>query len=62
MRALVPREQTVLPEGKWLGRARREEPGDQGPADSALRPDPGVSPATRLISAARGQLYTQQQS
>lgn len=67
VRALVPREQTVLPEVKGLGRARREEPGDrrmgaQGPANSALRPDPGVSPAACLISAAGGHLHTQQQS
>ena len=61
VRALLLGYQTVLPEGKGLVRARRKEPGgqrmgDQGPAHSALRPDPGTSPATRLISAAGGPL------
>ena len=54
---LLGYHQTVLPEGKGLARPRRKEPGgqrmgDQGPAHSAHRPDPGTSPATGLISAA----------
>lgn len=59
VRALLVGYQTVLPEGKGLARTGRKEPGgwrmgDQGPAHSALRPDPGASPATCHISAAGG--------